>query len=104
MQKLAEARIIMAFEPEMERTNEVRRWLEDELLDTFGGWTRIIGRGSWRNAKGLEVGDIIYVYDVAMDPHDFPKLKSIAVGLARLAEQEAVYVRDTDGEVHFVQG
>ena len=79
------------------------KWLRETLATRFGGYTETEGRGGWVNPRGELVQEQVRVYDVAA-PAETPAeaLLTIARELLRRTGEEAIYLRDLDGEVHLV--
>jgi hypothetical protein len=78
--------------------------LRDRLLEAFGGLTASDGRGIWRDPSGRVYDEPVTRYDVAMAPSNanVARLRDIAAELAKLASQEAVYVKSPTGSIDFV--
>lgn len=98
---LREHRLIMPFNPANEGSNEAHLRLKQELVAAFGGFTETIGRGGWKGANGI-VYDDVAVYDVAFDVRseaDWLRFVAIGMEIGALLGQEAVYFRNSYGEV-----
>jgi hypothetical protein len=96
---MREARIILP-SVSFDATN----YLQKALISLAGGYTKTNVTGCWKDAKGTKVYDTSIAYDVAVQPNAYSmlELRRIAVEAARIAEQEAVYVRDCNGEVNIL--
>ena len=103
---LREARIILPMRDNAgEPLYRVKDALARELGAAFGGYTLLTsGHGSWNNAKGGEVSEYIWIFDVAAADNTFNDelLTQIAASLKISARQDAIYLRLPSGEVHFV--
>ena len=90
---MREARIILP------SSADGHKWLRDELVFHFGGYTRYVGSG---NCKG-ELEEIA-IYDVAFDIGKTLEdiLFAIAQNLLRLTDEESIYLRYPSGYVVFV--
>lgn len=102
------AKIIL---PERDNNNESLSWqhqaLQDLLIANFGGFTMTKGFGGWVNAERqpftVVMRENVWVYDIAMQRADTPKLRSLAQQLAADAKQEAVMIVTPNGDVEFVK-
>jgi hypothetical protein len=104
-----EARIILPASAEFSALAKI----EAKLVSAFGGFTRHMGYGAWRNPTGTVEMEQVLVYDIAVPAFDAcqpdrawlgsaGKLFDIARDAARMLAQECVYLRLPDGEVHLV--
>ena len=106
---LREARLILPI-----RDNDgfglalVKRALEVELAERFGGFTLITsGRGGWMNGENSfsrnATTETVWIFDVAVEDDPLqPELFAIARKLKIDARQDAIYLRLPSGVVHFV--
>ena len=99
---MREARIILPTDVAPAATD----WLQAELADQFGGYTRTFGHGAWREpATGKLIEEPIAVYDIAVGEQHGPYdhwsnvLRETAITVGRMAGQQSVYVRYPDGYV-----
>lgn len=94
---MKEARIIL---PSV--SFDAHNYLQKALIELAGGYTKTNVTGCWKDAKGATVYDTSIAYDVAAQPNAdaMLELRRVAVEAACIAGQEAVYVRDCNGEVN----
>ena len=78
--------------------------LEIELCQVFGGFHAERVRGGWKSPEGNLQIETCFAYTVAMPSTNETgaRLRAIAVHYARLAEQQAYYLRFANGEVEIV--
>jgi hypothetical protein len=76
---------------------------ERALCAYFGGFTRTDGQGGFMGVS-LVYHEPVAIYDVAMKDtrRENDKLQALAERVKRELDQEAVYIRDTRGDVHFI--
>ena len=72
---------------------DVQEYVETALLDAFGGWTRSVVEGAWRDPEtGLVHRDSSLAYDVLASPERATvMLRALAAELAYRAAQIVVY-------------
>lgn len=100
---MREARLILA-EYEQDGTvigSDVEPALTKKLVDAFGGYTASWATGAYKMNDGSIKKEIVVSFDIAMEDHLWPALTQIAIWLCGAANQECVYARSPDGEVHF---
>lgn len=80
-------------------------WLEETLINRYGGFTKSKAYGAWKSPNGTRFTEEVTVYAVAMDDiiHVAKIFLGIAHELCEIAEQEAIYVVTANGEVHYVE-
>ena len=80
--------------------------LRARLVDAFGGYTETGGTGGYAGAMGATTDERapVIVFDIACDRDARPVLVAIAQWLARVADQECIYLRLPTGEVLLVEG
>jgi hypothetical protein len=96
--------------------------IEQRLVHLFGGFTRSLGAGAWRDQDGSVVSEDVLIYDVATAAftaaadasgvlsHESERawlgasthLRAIARDACNAFRQECVYLRTPDGEVHLI--
>ena len=86
--------------------------LEAELVETWGGFTRVCGGGSWRSPKeNKSIEEMVRVYTIASEKmcryHGSPAfsdaaLRTIALNYGRKLAQEAVYIVTRSGKAEIV--
>lgn len=78
---------------------DLHHTLEDVLVNQFGGFTLIYGRGGWRGDKVTITEDVVlYMIDTEDTGIADVVLRRIAEDIKREAEQEAVYLTAQDEE------
>lgn len=79
--------------------------VETLLLDAFGGFTAVDGRGAWRSPAGVDHIEPVRVYTVAVEDRHVDRimLRAIAERVLYDGHQESVYLRHADGAVEFVE-
>lgn len=83
-------------------TKAIHDALQAELVSVFGGYTSIPTMGSYKGQDGWIVREPSTTYLVAMEPIGYAAFRDIAYRYGWLASQEAVYVRDTEGNVELL--
>jgi hypothetical protein len=99
---LREARIVM---PHGDTAASImaHNTLRRQLAKAFGGFTCFRGEGGWVDGNGNLIRDNVMIYDIAMDNHrdaPFELLHRIAIDAGRALDQDSVYIRYPNGEVH----
>jgi hypothetical protein len=96
---MKEARIIFAGGDE-EMVNHFLKL----IARRFGGFTNWTANGGWVNGDDKLVQEPVRVVDVALDyPQAIGYLRSLARIWAAMADEECVYLRDTEGNVELVE-
>jgi hypothetical protein len=96
---MKEARIIFAGGDE----ELVNRYL-GLIASRFGGFTAWRGNGGWVNGDGELIQEDVRIVDVAVDaPQAVEYLHGLAQAYAAMADEECVYLRDTEGNVRLVE-
>jgi len=88
-----------------ETLEDIHDALQRILVDMFGGFTMQEGQGGWRNPATHRLHmDKVAIYSVATQdtPENRRALGTIAVVCGMLGEQDAVYVKDTQGRVSII--
>jgi len=76
--------------------------LQKELLEIWGGFTRIEGAGQWKSPGGKVYAENVMIYEVAMGHSDAIHLRALAERVATYARQQSVMVVLPSGEVEFI--
>lgn len=87
------------------RTTEgARAALASALVREFGGATVTEGNGLWRDPDGATKAEPVFVYTVAAEEDAAADrlLEALAQGLAIATDQQAIYLKDTHGQVSFI--
>lgn len=101
---LREARIILpVFGNDGKSLADVHQRLRIFLAMEFEGYTSFSGFGGWMNGASLQE-EQIRIYDVAVEgtSEDHLKLLYLCQRLREDAKQDAIYLRDSGGNVHII--
>lgn len=96
---MREATIILPVSPNL---NIHHAWLENELVDAFGGFTCVNSIGAWRDANtGRLFHEPGRTYAIAMEDctDNRAKLDAIASDLRARTGELAIYRKHADGSV-----
>ena len=75
---------------------------QESLCAMFGGYTRTLGRGGWKDSWGEVKHEVVEIYDIAVTDDQFRILQTVAAWVAFVGNQEQVYVRAPDGVIRSV--
>lgn len=93
---LEECRVILPYKPN-------RVCLMDftgQLATLFGGYTYYDAVGAWRDTDTGKLDiERVRIYDIAIPPGEWPRLKKLALDAARSLRQKTVYLRRGVGDV-----
>jgi len=104
-----EARLILPAHGDLAAIREI----ENRLIASFGGFTKIVGYGAWHTPHGTDAEPIL-IYDIACPAFDAGEperawlgseitLREIARDAARNLSQACVYVRMPFGDVYLIR-
>ena len=84
--------------------NYACEWLRTSLLHQFGGYTEHEATGAWKDPTGAVIFDDNAVFTVATDRvlYTMRDLRVMARRAGLIGDQQCVYLRDSDGNVEFV--
>lgn len=96
--------ILPVFDNDGKPTTDARRLAESYLASTFGGYTSLRAKGAFKNGDGVIQREDVIVYYIACewDHEANSSLRTIAADMARLMDQECVYMETPDHGVEFV--
>src|SRR6266478_3676925 len=102
---MREARIVLPYDTMNAFLNNANAWLEEQLIDAFGGFTCTHGYGAWRDDGGTVSSEHINIYDVAVPSgqRSLSTLARLAWTVCNIARQDCVYLRYPDGEVTLIK-
>jgi len=83
------------------RTKDMHHSVRATLTRKFGGWTALAAEGEW---QGIPDRSTVYIVDVPFGhPTAYESLYSLARRVARVLEQECVYLTRTGNGKHEVE-
>ena len=74
---------------------------EAHVIQVYGGFTRTIGAGAWRNIDHDVERETVWIYTVATDAKAVAQ-SLLACWAAKLFDQDCIYLQHTSGNVQFV--
>lgn len=107
---MREASFLLPREIRVQENWQTHRWVVEQLENAFSGWSADdLVRGGWKDDYGTLHRDILTRYTVAYPVEDWLScekhmevVRFIAVTAGRQAGQQAVYIKDHDGNVEVV--
>lgn len=77
------------------RKGPAHTFIEQSLLNRFGGYSEYRGRGAWRDVDGLVYTEPHIRYEVAFDEtsHAWEVIKAVAINAGQAQGEKAVYVQ-----------
>jgi hypothetical protein len=83
----------------------VHQALMEELVEQFGGYTMVHGRGAWAAPSGAVIREPVCIYHVAAEDnvHSIAVLRAIAQVAGRAGKQQSVMIVLPAGDVEFLE-